>query len=144
MAPDPELKGRVVRTYKDGLPILWTFVPEVPTGEIQRALPWMVVVSWTYDGTQTDGLPNPDVNAAMKRLEVTLAELERPMVCFEAYRRIGNGLREFIYHVSNCDAFMEELNHKLASHPAYPIEITFYNDEQWSDFKGLINDLGKA
>jgi hypothetical protein len=66
------------------------------------------------------------------------------MFCFEAYRRIGNGLREFIYYVSNCESFMQELNRKLESHPTYPIEIKFYDDEQWSDFAELIDDLGEA
>ena len=144
LASDPKIKGRIVRTYKDGLPILWTFVPEMPEEAIRRALPWMVVVSWTYDGTDRNGMPSLDVNEEMMRLDDALTNLERAMFCFEAYRRIGNGLREFIYYVSNCESFMQELNRKLESHPTYPIEIKFYDDEQWSDFAELIDDLGEA
>lgn len=142
MYSNKNLKGRIVRTYKNGLPILWTFVPEMPDEAMRRALPWMVVVSWNYDGTERNGMPSPDVNEKMKRLEQALTELERPMFCFEAYRRIGIGLREFIYYVSNCESFMEELNRKLENHPTYPIAIEFYDDEHWSDFGKLIDDLG--
>lgn len=80
----------------------------------------------------------------MQDLDVVLGELERPSFCFEAYRRIGNGLREFIFYVANCEEFMRELNQKLERHARYPIEIKFYDDKNWSDFQQLLDDLGAA
>ncbi len=144
MASDTEPKGRIVRTYKDGLPILWTFVPEMPVEADRSALPWMVVVSWRYDGAQRNGMPSQDVNEEMRTLDDALCELQHPAFCTEAYRRVGNGLREFIFYVSSCEVFMETLNRKLESHPRYPIEIKFYEDEQWSELQEIINDLGAA
>lgn len=139
-----EPKGRVVRTYKDGLAILWSYAPEMPCDEDRKSLPWMVVVSWTYDGSQRNGMPNLDVNERMKKLDICLGGIERPMFCFEAYRRIGNGLREFVFYVKDSDTFMSELNRKLENHPRYPIEIKFYEDDEWSDFQQLLGDLGAA
>lgn len=102
----------------------------------------MVVISWAYDGSQKDGMPDSGVNESMMALDAVLGEIERPMFCFEAYRRVGNGLREFVFYVVNCDSFMGELNRKLESHARYPIDIKFYDDENWSDFQQLLDDLG--
>ena len=142
MPSNSELKGRIVETHKDGLRILWSFVPEMPSEEDRKSLPWMVVISWGYDGSQKDGMPDSGVNESMMALDAVLGEIERPMFCFEAYRRVGNGLREFVFYVVNCDSFIGELNRKLESHARYPIDIKFYNDENWSDFQQLLDDLG--
>ncbi len=104
----------------------------------------MVVISWEYDGSQKNGMPDTDENATMIELDTALGEIEKPMFCFEAYRRIGHGLRKFVFYVSSCEAFMEALNRKLEAHPRYPIEIKFYDDENWSDFQELIDDFGAA
>lgn len=135
------LSGKNIRTFKDGKPILWTFVPELPSENIRSALPWLTVVSWDYDGSTNNGMPTADVNSAMMEFERALTELERPMFCFEAYRRIGNDLREFVLYISVQDEFMAALNARLAEHPRYPIEITFSKDESWTDFQELISDL---
>lgn len=89
-------------------------------------------------------MPDTDENASMIELDAALGEIEGPRFCFEAYRRIGNGRREFVFYVSSCEAFMEALNRKLETHPRYPIEIKFYDDGSWSDFQELIDDLGAA
>jgi len=80
----------------------------------------------------------------MQRLEVVLGEIARPAFCFEAYRRVGHGLREFVFYVADRDQFLAELNEHLASHPRYPLDIKFYEDESWSDFQRLIDDLSES
>lgn len=141
-AQPPE--GRIVRTISDGLPILWTFVPEMPAAERRKALPWLTVISWKYDGTSNNGMPDTATNDQMLALDAVLSAMERPETCAEAYRRIGKNLREFVLYVSAQETFLAELNERLASQPTYPIEITLYPDEEWSDLKILIDDLGQA
>ena len=116
----------------------------MPSEEDRQLLPWMVVIRWAYDGSQRNGMPDLDVNESMNALDLALGEIERPVFCFEAYRRIGNGLREFVFYVASCDSFMDELNRKLVGHARYPIDIKFYDDENWSDFRKLLDDLGAA
>ena len=38
---------------------------------------------------------------------------------------------------------MEILNRTLEKHDAYPIEINFYEDKEWTDFKTVIKDFEK-
>lgn len=80
----------------------------------------------------------------MLMLEATLGKIERPEFCYEAYRRIGAGLREFVYYVAARDAFLEEFNQCAVDDPRYPISIAFYQDEAWSDLQRLIDDLNTA
>jgi len=113
--------------------------------EVERSFaPWLAVVSWAYDGSGNNGMPDSKDNAGMQRLEVVLGEIARPAFCFEAYRRVGHGLREFVFYVADRDQFLAELNEHLASHPRYPLDIKFYEDESWSDFQRLIDDLSES
>ena len=144
MVTASKTSGRVVRTLKDGLPILWTYVPEMPSEDDRISSPWLAVVSWAYDGSGNNGMPNSEDNEAMQRLEGALGLIERPEFCFEAYRRVGNGLREFALYIADRDQFLAELNEHLADHPGYPLEIKFCEDESWSDFQCLIEDLASA
>ena len=136
-----ETRGRIVKTCKDGLPILWTYVPEMPEESSRRALPWLTVVRWEYDGSENNGMPHADENQRMLMLEAALLKIERPEMCVEAYRRIGAGLREFVYYIGDRERFIEEFNDHVAEDPRYPIEIKFYKDETWSELRDLINDL---
>ena len=77
----------------------------------------------------------------MLMLEAALLKIERPEICVEAYRRIGAGIREYVYYIVDRDRFLEEFNDYVAGDPRYPIEIKFYKDETWSDLQDLINDL---
>ena len=87
-------------------------------------------------------MPDTATNAGMLELENALGRIERPGGCYEAYRRIGRDLREFVFHISDRDQFLSELNQQLAGHPQYPIEIKFFEDPLWSDVQELIDDLG--
>ncbi|HEY4081865.1 MAG TPA: DUF695 domain-containing protein [Burkholderiaceae bacterium] len=135
-------RGVVVETYKDGLPILWTYVPELPAEEVRLALPWLTVFAWRYDGSSRNGMPPIQVNESMMKLDGALGKIERLDFCVEAYRRMGCGLREFVFYVGDRDKFMAEFNASVSGHERYPIEIKFYKDESWSEFQELIDDLG--
>ena len=130
MTVNSETRGRIVETYKDGSPILWTYVPEMPEETSRRALPWLTVVRWEYDGSENNGMPDTDENQRMLMLEAALLKIERPEICVEAYRRIGAGLREFVYYIVDRELFLEEFNEHVAGEPRYPIEIKFYQSCQ--------------
>lgn len=141
MTVNSETRGRIVETRKNGLRILWTYVSEMPEESSRRALPWLTVVRWEYDGSENNGMPQAAENQRMLMLEAALLKIERPEICVEAYRRIGAGIREYVYYIVDRDRFLEEFNDYVAGDPRYPIEIKFYKDETWSDLQDLINDL---
>lgn len=143
MISNKDVCGLIVRTTNsDGLPIIWTFVPELPADASRSALPWLTVIRWEYNGSENNGMPNTDDNQLMLMLEAALVKIERPDFCVEAYRRIGAALREFVYYIRCREQFLDEFNAHVADNPRYPIEIKFYKDENWSELQELIADLG--
>lgn len=144
MSTNSEPRGRIVRTLKDGLPVLWTYVPELPSEVSRRAMPWLTIVRWEYDGSERNGMPQAEESQRMLLLEMALGQTERPEFCLEAYRRVGAGVREFVYYVSDREKFLEKFNDSVAGNPRFPIEINFYKDETWSDLQDLIDDFNSA
>jgi hypothetical protein len=138
-----ENSGRIVQTWKDGLRILWTYIPEIPPVNERSVMPWLTVIRWEYDGSGNKGMPSNEENQRMLTLDATLGKVEHPDFCYEPYRRIGAGVREFVYYVADRDRLLQEFS-KCATDPRYPISITFYKDEDWSDLQDLINDLKTA
>ena len=116
----------------------------MPTEDARRISPWLTVVRWEYDGSGNNGMPETEENQRMLMLEDALGRVERQGFCVEAYRRVGAGLREYVFYIANRDRFLEEFNTQVADHPTYPIEIKFYEDETWSDLQRLINDFSAA
>jgi len=140
-----EPKGIIGRMYIDGFPVIYKFVNEFPAEEIRLQYPRLVVVSWQYDGSENNGMPKESVNKEMIELEDTLEEgIENQGICKHVYSRTGNNLKELVYQIRSDETFLESLNKSLAGHPRYPIEITFYEDKEWQDFKELLNDFNKG
>jgi hypothetical protein len=142
MTTPSEASGRIVQTWKDGQRILWTYVPELPAQDAQHALPWLTVLRWEYNGSDSEGMPTADENQHMLMLDVALGKIERPGFCVEGYRRIGAGLREFVFYIADRDKFLQEFNHCVANDRRYPITIMFYKDEEWTELRDLIDDFG--
>ena len=139
-----EATGIIGKTAEAGMPVIWSFVSELPSQDEREGLSWLIILAWHYDGSERNGMPPEQVNQKMLALEDALEELEVPGEHVSVYRRTGNGLKEFAYYARDNEAFMQSLNSALASHERYPIEISFYEDAKWSDFSRLLADFGSA
>ena len=137
MGHGQQLLGIIGETKEDGLPVLYRFVDESPSQETRERFGWLTVISWKYDRTVRNGLPPEDTNKRMLALERAIDGLEEAALCCLAYSRMGNGLKELVYYISERDRFMNAFNNALSEHPRYPIEINFYEDREWEDFEKL-------
>ncbi|MFI1770316.1 DUF695 domain-containing protein [Thalassobellus citreus] len=137
-------KGIIGRYYENDLPVIMKFVNELPEKKVMSKLPFLTVVSWKYDGTKNNGMPLTEVNNRMIILEDAIENSMNSTELFtHVYSRTGNNLKEFAYYSSSQKDFMEILNRTLEKHDAYPIEINFYEDKEWTDFKTVIKDFKK-
>jgi Family of unknown function (DUF695) len=139
-----EASGVIGKTVENGLPVIWSFLRELPSEAERRNLSWLIVIVWLYDGSERNGMPSEQVNQEMLKLEDALEELEVPGKHVSVYRRTGNDLKEFTFYARGTDEFMHSLNAALVSHSRYPIEIKFYEDKDWSDFRRLLADFDPA
>jgi len=136
--------GVIGKTTENGLPVIWSFANELPSETERADLSWLILIAWQYDGGERNGMPSEQVNQDMLKLEDALEELEVPGSHVSVYRRTGNGLKEFAFYARDTERFMCSLNASLASHSRYPIEIKFYEDSEWSDFRRLLADFDPA
>lgn len=140
-----EEKGVIGRVYENGAPVIYKFDNEFPEDAVRSTLTWLMVISWRYDGSSNNGMPLDDENQRMTTLEGAIEEhIEDDKVLRHAYSRTGNNLKELVYYISDQEQFLQAFNKALSDHPRYPIEINFYQDSDWEDFKRLLNDFSKT
>jgi hypothetical protein len=85
-------------------------------------------------------MPPDEINQRMLALEQSIEEsVAKQDLCLHAYSRTGNHLKEFVYYISGREDFLAAFNNALQSHPRYPIEINFYEDPDWQDFKKILD-----
>jgi hypothetical protein len=137
-----EEKGIIARAYEDGLPVILKLVDEMPPESVRGSFRWLTVISWRYDGSSRNGLPDDSTNQQMIALEDAIRQhLEERQLCRHAYSRTGNGLKELVYYAADQDQFMSALNDALRSHPRYPLEIEFYSDPEWDEFQKTLGKI---
>lgn len=135
--------GAIGRVYEDGLPVIYAFDNSEPSQGYISRFAWLAIVWWKYDGSDNDGMPLEETNARMIELEDALStEFHGSPTSAWVFNRTGNNLKEFAYYISDRDHFIGELNRALASHARYPIEISFYDDSRWSEFRDLLREFG--
>ncbi len=127
--------GVIGETVEDGLPVIYRLVDELPGEGVRESLPWLTVISWRYDREVRNGMPPSAINEQMIALEHAVDAIETASLCRHAYSRMGNGLKEFAYYITDRERFMTAFNDALQNHPRYPIEIEFFEDREWSDFQ---------
>ena len=139
---ETEEKGIIGRYIEDGFPVIMKFVNELPEKQIMEKLPYLVVVSWEYDGKKNNGMPEKKINQKMIILEDAIDKsMAKTDIFTHAYSRTGNNLKEFVYYGTNQEEFMNLLNITLDKHEEYPIEIKFYEDKDWTEFKKVLEDF---
>lgn len=139
-----EQRWKLGQRVLDGLPVIYSVVEELPDHDVRARFRWLTVIKWAYDGKASNGMPPADANDSMLRLDHALEPLGAAAHLREAYRRTGNGLKEFAFYIADRDQFMAAFNAALRSHPRYPIEIDFYEDPEWSDLRMVLDAFGPA
>jgi hypothetical protein len=126
-----------------GNPVVYKFTNAAPPESIRHKLPRLTVISWKYDGSENNGMPPKKINEAMIKLEDALETISgRETLYLDVYSETGNNLKEFAFYIADREQFMANFNHALRDQPAYPIEINFYEDNEWSDLAKLHQDFG--
>ncbi len=135
--------GVIGKLKEDGLPVIYALELEMPARSEMQSHPWLTLVSWKYDKTKNNGMPEQQLNQRMLKLEALLSDRFANLAGAKwVYNRTGNGLKVFAYYISDRDTFIAQLNHALKGQKEFPIEITFYSDPGWSDIADLVDVFG--
>ncbi len=138
-----EERGIIGKVIEQGKPVIYSLDNYLPETSIIEDFPTLVVLKWEYDGSKNNGMPTESEQELIFKLEDALNDIADDNGSFRAYARTGNNLREFVYYTIDQASFLHLFNQAVAYHPRYPIEITFYQDPDWSDYKKLMADFKK-
>ena len=136
-----EENGIIGKMIEKGMPVIYSFDNYLPEQSVIDDFPTLVVIKWEYDGSENNGMPSKKEQIKIYKLEDALNELANEDISFRAYARTGNNLREFVYYTVDQPFYLNALNEKLKNHPRYPLDIVFYQDPEWSDYKKLMEDF---
>lgn len=95
----------------------------VPAGVHEADLPHRVVILWRYE-TDLNGMPDADANSAQIALEDALLPLDMNEMGRQMLVVTGNNRKEWLWYVKDFDSWIAQLNKRLTTSPAYPIDIS--------------------
>ena len=130
-------RGVGLEYESDGFPVVMKVMEDFPPETGRRRFKWLMVISWRYDVSDNNGMPDPEVLGQMVRLESSIDILQENQLCVQVYSKTGNGLKELVYYIGDRDIFMHAFNQELAAQPRYPLQIEFFHDPEWGDLQTI-------
>jgi len=114
----------------------------LPSDADQELFSTLIIITWVYEGNEF-GMPVTDDHLLMQALEDALEHgTERREVAYQALALTGNGKKEWRYYSKDSDTFLGSLNDDLVGHPRYPIEITSFQDPDWTALREYLFAVG--
>lgn len=137
MSSSEEL-GIIGKMNEDGNTVIYSLDNYIPEQDIVDDYPTLVVIKWEFDGSENAGMPSKELQEEMYLANDLFNELVESGASFRAYARTGNNFREYVYYCIDQPSFLHALNEAAEKYPRFPIDIVFYEDPEWSDYKNLI------
>lgn len=129
----------VAKTEEAGRLLVLRFRSRVPTGVDPRSYPHLINIYWRYDGSSTGGMPPSEVSERMLELEGLLDPIEGPGLGFFVVAVTGNSRKEWVWYVSDVQAYMRRLNATLQGQgEPFPIELETNLDPTWAAYTQML------
>lgn len=97
---------------------------------------------WTFETITENGIPTPDENIFMQKIEDTLIKhLERDLQSVLSVVYTHDGIRSFIFYTKSVPEFLKRINKALTEFDKLPIEITNEKDLKWELYKGVLKSF---
>jgi hypothetical protein len=135
-----EDKWGVATAQDNGKPLIYRYILSPPSGVRISDYPDMVAMTWVFDASVRNGLPEPGTNSRMVELEELLEKtLESKKNAYLTISVTGNGRKEWQWYSRDVSETMKLINEVLSGRVAYPIEISRQSDPGWSAYFDIVN-----
>jgi uncharacterized protein DUF695 len=133
----------LARSDEDGKPVAFRFRSIVPAGVRTADYPHLINIYWRFDGTDTNGMPTPELYDRMARLETLLEAIEGPGLGYLVLSITGNGRKEWIWYVADKDRYMARVNEVFSREAEpFPVEFESAPDPDWNSYTVLLRVRG--
>ncbi len=124
----------------NGKPVIYRYIVKPPKGIKTREYPNLIAISWSYHGSEQNGMPDPKTNERMVLLEKLLeTKLEGSRNACLTVIATGNGHKEWQWYSRNVQETLRLLNEALSGREVFPIQISDQDDQQWSAYYSIVN-----
>lgn len=129
---------------QDGLPVLYCYRQNRPNAADHRDYPHALRVRWSFDRHARSGMPPDAVNALQREFEAAIEPVGEGGYGYLMLVITGNGRKEWLYYVSDLDAWLDHFNACLDDHEPYPIAIDDWPDPEWHTWQCLADSVMPA
>jgi len=126
----------------EGRPSMLRFRPRLSTVLGHPLLPRRLVVLWDYGDDGDSGMPDAETAEDLDLFESALNEAldpDRAAVLAFVFTHIG--VREWHYYVADIELVSERINDALSEQPDLPIELSAYDDPDWSELATVLTSV---
>ena len=94
---------------------------------------------WTFETETENGIPTPEENLFMQKVEDALIEsLESDLQSVLTIVYTHDGIRSSIFYTKSVTEFLKRINKALSEFKKLPIEITNGKDIEWELYTGIL------
>jgi hypothetical protein len=94
---------------------------------------------WTFETETENGIPTPEENIFMQKVEDALIEnLESDLQSVLTIVYTHDGIRSSIFYTKSVPEFLKRINKALSEFKKLPIEITNEKDIEWVLYTGIL------
>jgi hypothetical protein len=121
---------------ENGLPFTIRFREDLPEEKEIKKLRMLVVISWSFESADGNGMPNEEELDQMENFENLIDEAlvekgtARLMTVFT-----GEGVREWQFYTDDEEFFMKKFNAAMEGREILPLDIEVFEDENWEAYK---------
>jgi hypothetical protein len=125
----------VATSEDNGKPLIYRYILKPPSGIRISDYPDMIAISWEFDASVRNGMPDAGTNTRMIELEEVLEKkLEGSKNAFLTLSVTGNGRKEWQWYSRNVGETMGLINEALSGRTPFPIQISRQSDPKWSAY----------
>ena len=102
-------------------------------------------IFWKFSNPKDNGLPSPEDSVQAEAFEDRLVEaVENDNHSILSMVLTGKGQREYVFHTSNANEFLQRLTAMPQEQDRYPIEINSFEDVDWNYDGSVLGDISSG
>jgi len=102
----------------------------------------IVQITWNVENPTDNGIPTPDENISMGKMEDALIEsVESDLQSVLAFVQTYDNTRTWFFYSEETEIFMTRLNKTLSKFKELPISIELIEDADWTAYSKVLEDF---
>ncbi len=115
---------------------------QFPDGFPKNRFPHRLNIFWQMSEAAENGMPEDAESGRMQAFEDRLVDAtEADKQSILSLVLTGNGQREYVFHTSDTDEFLQRLTDMPQEEDPYPIEIDHTEDDAWEYYDRVLADF---